>query len=235
MASGKADRLDGPAVPPAMTSRPPPATQPRIASSCSVVSCVESMSCQIRRSSAPHASTRVGQVGRIEADGQRRDVVRVGQQVEVADDVARPLGDDADDQLGPVVDRVNAALVVAIVVVAGHEADLELAPEARRLGVQAIGLVGLGRRSTEGPEARPPCAPPVSRSSPTIGGPSFLSWTSMAIHDPTRACPSSMTVASIVRPVGGVTAAIGVALAATGARRGPTRQRHHDAEARQAA
>ena len=34
-------------------------------------SCAESMSCQISRSSAPHASTRFGQVGDIEADGQR--------------------------------------------------------------------------------------------------------------------------------------------------------------------
>ena len=39
----------------------------------------------------------------------------------------------------------------------------------------------------------------------------------MAIHDPTRACPSSMTAASIVRPGGGVTAVIGRPLAATGA------------------
>ena len=50
---------------------------------------------------------------------------------------------------------VNAALAVAIVVSPRLEADLELTPEGRRLGVQAMGLVGLGRQLDEGPEARP--------------------------------------------------------------------------------
>ena len=33
-----------------------------------------------------------------------------------------------------------------------------------------------------------------------IAGPSFFMWTVIAIHDPTRACPSSRAWASIVRP-----------------------------------
>ena len=49
--------------------------------------------------------------------------------------------------------------------------DLELAPERRRLRVQPIGLVGLGRQVDGVAEARPPWAPPASRSSPLIGGP----------------------------------------------------------------
>jgi hypothetical protein len=51
------------------------------------------------------------------------------------DDALRPLGHDAHDQLGRVADRVLGTgrrdLVVAL-----DEVDLDLAPEARRLGVQ---------------------------------------------------------------------------------------------------
>ncbi len=158
MASGNADRLAGPAVPPAMMSRPPPATQPRSAAICSLLSCVEFdvlPDQAIER--APRLDTR-RQVGGIEADSQRLDVVHVGQQVQVADDVARSFRDDGDHHLGPVVDRVRR-LGGGDRRLSGVEADLELTPETRRLRVQAMGLVGLGRRLDEGPEARPPLRP----------------------------------------------------------------------------
>ena len=70
------------------------------------------MSCQIEPVERAPRLDALGQVGRVEGDDQRRDLVLVRQQVEAADDVARPLGDDADDELGRVVDR-EAALVVA--------------------------------------------------------------------------------------------------------------------------
>ena len=53
-------------------------------------------------------------------------------------------------------------------------------------------------RSTGVPNCVWLCVPPARRSSPVIAGPSFLRWTSIAIHEPTRAWPSSRTRASIV-------------------------------------
>ena len=146
----------------------------------------------------------------------------VGQQVEVADDVAGSLRRRCRRRAGSRRGSANAALVVAIVVVARDQADLELAPEApvagRRAGASCRDWVG---SSTGVPKRVRPWVPPVSRSSPSIGGPSFLRRTSIAIHDPTRAWPSRRTVASIVRPGGGVTAATARPPAST-ARRAPS-------------
>ena len=144
----------------------------------------------------------IWQIAGLEADSQRSHVVHVRQQIEVADDVAGSFGDDADDHLRAVVDRVvrlgrrDGGRPV-------DETDLDRAPEARRLDVQAVRLVRLGGCLDRRPEAGPSWVPPVSRSSPVSGGPSFLRWTSMAIQAPTLAWPSSRTTASSVRPGGG--------------------------------
>ncbi len=94
-----------------------------------------------------------GQLG----GGQRHDDGRqaglVGQQVQAADDVARSLGHDPDDELGGVVageldlDAVDGRAAL-------HEGDLHGPAEAGRLGVQPIDLVRLGRQVDGGPEAR---------------------------------------------------------------------------------
>ena len=60
-----------------------------------------------------------------------------------------PLGDDADDQLGRLVDR-EGGLGRGDRRSPLDEADLELAPEAGRLGVQPVRLVGLGRELDRG-------------------------------------------------------------------------------------
>ena len=58
--SGNAASAFGPVVPPAITRRPPPATQPRSASSWAGLRRSASMSCQTTRSMALQASTRSG-------------------------------------------------------------------------------------------------------------------------------------------------------------------------------
>ena len=64
---GRPASAAGPVVPPAMTRRPPPATQPRSAASWPSVSRSASTSCQTIRSSEVHASTRSGRSSGVEA------------------------------------------------------------------------------------------------------------------------------------------------------------------------
>ena len=121
------------------------------------------------------------------------------------------LGDDRDDQLGGVVDR-ERRLGRGDRRLAVDERDGELAAERRRLGVQDVDLSDWVGSSTAFPNRVWPCEPPARRSSPATGGPSFLRWTAIATHDPSRAWPPSRTRASIVRP----------SAAATGAATGPS-------------
>ena len=148
----------------------------------------------------PHASTRSGRSRGLEPDRQRLDVVHVRQQVEVADDVARvaprrcrrPSGSRRGSAYVRLGRRDRRRTV--------DEADLDLAGRSRAAGRRggASGRTGVGA-STGVPKRVRPCVPPVRRSSPVIGGPSFLRWTSMAIQAPIRAWPWRRTVASIVQ------------------------------------
>ena len=90
---------------------------------------------------------------------------------------------------------VNAALVVATVESPVDQVDLELPAERGRLGVQAIGLVGLGRQVDRGAEAGPALGaagePQLADDRrPRVG----RAWTSIAIQDPVRAWPSEEDV-----------------------------------------
>ena len=102
---------------------------------------------------APRLDTR-RQVGRRQRERDRRLLLLVGQEAQTRDDALRSLGDDAHDQLGRVADRVLGTgrrdLVVAL-----DEVDLDLAPEARRLGVQEVDLVRAGGQVDGRPVLRP--------------------------------------------------------------------------------
>ena len=94
------------------------------------------------------------QVGRRQRERDRGLLLLVGQETQTGDDALRPLGDDAHDQLGRVADRVLGAgrrdLVVTL-----DEVDLDLAPEARGLGIEEVDLVRAGWQVDRRPVPRP--------------------------------------------------------------------------------
>ena len=158
----------------------------------------------------------------IERDDDGREVLPPfwpdGRQLDAGDDSLGLGGDDADRQLGRVVDRERDLLAGDDRVVAGDEHDLELLAEGRRLRVEEVALVGRARQVDRRP--RTACRParrPAAAARPTIGTPSFVSRTSIASHEPSRAWPSRRTRASI----GGPSAA--AAVAAAGPAVAPTR------------
>ena len=103
--SGNADSVFGPVVPPTMTRRPPPATQPCRAAAGPSVSRLESTSCQTRRSSAAPGLDPLGQVLGVDRDDRAARLVLVGQRGGCRATMSPGLlGDDADDQLVRVVD-----------------------------------------------------------------------------------------------------------------------------------
>ena len=154
MASGKAERLDGPEVPPTMieaSAAGDPAAQG------GQLVAIEAGGVHVLPDQPVERTPRLDprwQIGDVEAQRERSDVVLVRQEVEVADDPARALGHDAHHHLRRVVDREGRGgrrdRRGAI-----DQADLDLTAEARRLRVQAMGLVRLGRDVDHGAEPRP--------------------------------------------------------------------------------
>ena len=113
------------------------------------------MSCQTSRSSDAPCFDADGQVRDGQRDRQGRNAVLVRQEIEVADDVARLLGDDAHDQLGRVVHR-ERGLGRGNRPVAIDQADLEVAAEPWWLRIQPVGLLRLGGQVDPGAEPRAP-------------------------------------------------------------------------------
>jgi hypothetical protein len=82
---------------------------------------------------------------RVEREDDRRDLVLVGEQVDRGDDLLWAFGDDPDDELVAIVDG-EAELRACDGRGPIHQRHGQIASEGRRLDVQDVGLVGLGRR-----------------------------------------------------------------------------------------
>ena len=108
--------------------------------------------------------------------------------------VAGPLGDDADDELARRRGRRTRPWSWRPSGRPTTRATSSSRPKAGGWAYRTYVLSDCVGRSTAVPNRVWPCDPPARRSSPWIGGPSFLRWTAIAIHDPTRACPSSSVV-----------------------------------------
>ena len=101
MSSGKPDSDAEPGVPPTMTSRPPRASQPRSAASCSVrelvrVDVLPDEAVERRPGLDPLRQVGDGRAGRRRA----RLLFWTAGRLDPDDDAAGSLGDDADDELG---------------------------------------------------------------------------------------------------------------------------------------
>ncbi len=81
------------------------------------------------------------------------------------DDVAGPLGDDADDELGPVVD-VKPTLALAMTCSPSTSATSSSRPKAGGWAYRTKVLSERVGRSTTWPNRVRPCEPPAIRSSP---------------------------------------------------------------------
>ena len=148
---GRPLRVSAPAVPPTMTSRPPPAIQPAQG--------VELGRRERGRVDVlPHQPVERGpgldalrEVGRGQGGDGRRRARGAGQELELADDLGGVLGHDADDELRLIVER-DGDQRLGDDLLAVDELDLDVAAEAGRLGVQDVGLARPGRELHRGAE-----------------------------------------------------------------------------------
>ena len=173
-----------------MTSRPPPAIQRRMASSCSGDSWLLSMSCQTSRSSALQPSARVGQVG-----DRERARARAARRIGFAGRLICETSACGRSAMTPTTSCVAswtryATSTLSMTWSFDDELDLDVPPERRRLRVEDVHLVRAGRKVDRHREPgialrrrRPSAARPGST------GPSFWRSTSIAAHEPVRAWP----------------------------------------------
>ncbi len=182
-----------------MTSRPPPASQPWRAASCAGVRRFESTSCQMMRSTPPHASTRSGRSSGVSWMTTGVTWFWFGTR-------SMPLTMSPGRSAMTAMVICPASWIAYFVRVVSSSWSPEKSamsiccPNAGGWAYSTYVLSDCVGRSTTVPNRVLPWEPPTNRSSPWIGGPSFLRWTAMAIHDPTRAWPPSIVWASIVRP-----------------------------------
>ena len=164
-------------LPPTMTSRPPPASQPRIAPSWPVREPAASTSCQTRRSRAPHASTRSGRSSTV-----RRPIAGGGcpgsaaGRLRTADDLAGRSATTPTTSWPGRGRRTRPSCGRSILPSLATRATSSLRPKAGGWAYRTYVLSRARRagrprsRSGSGPGCRR-----ASRSSPVIGGPSFSS------------------------------------------------------------